>query len=171
MVSGGVPPSANLAAHLPASDHMPMSYQLAEASDGTPLSVLVYNVCWEIFKPTEAADESKFQPSGRILVPLAEQCTANVLAAIEREAAAHDLILLQEVPTPIQGNAEAPADSPEKLESWQRFLALFAKLGVEPSWVYLDRLSGDDGPRIQAELLASSARGAPHLGWSRAGRV
>ena len=42
-------------------------------------------------------------------------------------------------------------------KSWcpycKKTAALFSQLGVKTTTVYLDRLAGDDGPRIQAELF------------------
>lgn len=91
---------------LPASDHLPVSYTLASNNSSVykvnnrTISALVYNVCFEIFEPKKAIDmDNGKTPTGRILVPIAGECSANVLTNIQKLCLTHDIVALQEVPT------------------------------------------------------------------------
>ena len=138
VTSGVVPPEGESRELLPASDHSPMSYELEEDADGarTTFRVGVYNVCWEIWEPDLATKLDKgTAPTGRILVPLAGKCTANVLGVIVSMLATHELLCLQEVPRPKAGST--PEELPEKWEAWGRFQAALDALETH-GYVYTE---------------------------------
>ena len=121
VAKGGVPSVADQRDRLPASDHAPMSYLLEQVDGGQSFRALVYNICWEIFEPGVAvATDRGSGPTGRILVPLASKCSANVLSNITTLCADHDLVALQEVPIPLLSGGGGDDAASEKALAWAR---------------------------------------------------